>query len=256
MNVEPAAPQRLRVLSVEDEPVFADVLRRLLDREGFAVTIERVASKPDLERALDDGAWDIVLSDHSVPGLSSTDALREVQTRGLDLPLIVVSGHIGEEAAVDAVRAGAHDYVSKASLNRLGVAVRRTLKDAAERATLRQRERDLEALHDVAFAAGRALDPARLASFAVERARELLHADGAWLYWWDGAAGVLRRIASTHRRDEDVALELRPGQSVSGAAFERGQLVAVERDASSPDRVPEIDAGVVSAIAAPLFVGE
>src|SRR5207237_10800330 len=99
----------------------------LLEREGFAVTMERISSKPELQGALDSGTWDIVLSDHTVPGLSSTDALREVQARGLDLPLIVVSGHIGEDAAVAAMRAGAHDYVSKASLNRLGVAVRRTL---------------------------------------------------------------------------------------------------------------------------------
>jgi DNA-binding NtrC family response regulator len=113
------------------------------------VTIERVASRPDLERALDQSIWDVVLSDHSMPGFSSVDALELVQARGLDLPVIVVSGHIGEDAAVEAMREGARDYVPKSSLQRLGVAVRRALRDAAGRATLLQRERDLEALHEV-----------------------------------------------------------------------------------------------------------
>jgi len=136
----------LRVLSIEDEPDFTELARRLLEREGFAVTIERVGARNDLERALDHATWDIVLSDQSMPGLTLREALRAVQARKLDLPFILVSGHIGEDAAVEAMREGAHDYVPKTSLARLGVAVRRALNDAAERAALRQRERDIEVL--------------------------------------------------------------------------------------------------------------
>jgi diguanylate cyclase (GGDEF)-like protein len=248
--------QQLRVLSVEDEPDFTELLRRLLEREGFVVTIERVAAKADLERALDRGCWDLVLSDHSMPGLSSIDTLQLVQARGLDLPVIVVSGHIGEDAAVDAMRNGADDYVLKTSLNRIGVAVRRALSAVTERATLRQRERDLEALHEVAFAAGRALDPTRLAEFAVDRARELLHADGAWLYWWDEAKGRLRRTASSPPGAEVVPLELAPGEGVSGSAFARGEALMVERGGESSLWARGVGVGIVGAIATPLFVGE
>jgi len=138
--------QPLRVLSVEDEPDFTELARRILEREGFAVIIERVAARPDLERALDQTTWDIVLSDQSMPGLTLLEALHAVQARGLDVPFILVSGHIGEDAAVEAMREGAHDYVPKTSLARLGVAVRRALNDAADRAALRQRERDLKSL--------------------------------------------------------------------------------------------------------------
>jgi DNA-binding NtrC family response regulator len=99
---------------------------------------------PDMERALDRATWDVVLSDHSMPGLSSMGVVEVMQARAPHVPLILVSGHIGEEAAVEAMRAGANDYVPKGSLNLLGFAVRRSLNDAAERATLRQRERDLE----------------------------------------------------------------------------------------------------------------
>jgi diguanylate cyclase (GGDEF)-like protein len=238
--MERPAGQELRVLSVEDEPEFTELLGRFLERQGFTVTIARVDSKLELERALDGASWDVVLSDHRMPGLSSHDALQAVRTRTLDLPFILVSGHIGEEAVVEAMREGAHDYVPKTSLNRLGVAVRRSLQDASERATLRQRERDLEALHEVAFAAGRTLDSTRLAQFAVERAQELLHADGASLHRWDADAGVLRRIASSQNRGvDDATPELKPGQGVSGGAFERGEVVAV-----------------ANAMATPLFVGE
>jgi len=141
-----AVGQPLRVLSVEDEPDFTELARRVLEREGFVVTIERVATRPDLERALDRATWDIVLSDQSMPGLTLREALHTVQTRELDLPFIVLSAHIGEDAAVEAMRDGAHDYVPKTSLARLGVATRRALNDAAERAASRQRERDIEAL--------------------------------------------------------------------------------------------------------------
>jgi diguanylate cyclase (GGDEF)-like protein len=227
----------LRVLSVEDESESTELIRRSLEREGFVVTIERVASLPDLECALDSATWDVVLSDHNMPVLSSLDALKAVQARELNAPFILVSGHIGEEAAVEAMRAGAHDYVPKASLNRLGVAVRRSLNDASERATLVQRERDLEALHDVAFAAGRALDANRLADFVVHRARELLQADGTWLHWWDEATRVLHAIAAS--APGNVAIELTPRDMVTRAALERGEVVTIE-----------------NAMSVPLFVGE
>jgi diguanylate cyclase (GGDEF)-like protein len=202
---------------------------------------------PDIESALDRATWDVVLSDHSMPGLSSMDVLRAVQAGAVQVPLILVSGHIGEEAAVEAMRAGAYDYVPKANLNRLGVAVRRSLKDASERATLRQRERDLEALHDVAFAAGRTLDTSRLAEFAVHRARELLHTDATWLHWWDDVANALRAIAASQPAKDDVTSELSPGELVARAAFEGGAVVTVDNAMAVPLVVGERIIGTLSA---------
>ena len=253
---ERASPQQLRALSVEDEPECTELIRRFLEREGFELTIERVASTDDLERALDQASWDVVLADHSMPGLSSTTALELVLARRLDLPFIVVSGQIGEDAAVEAMRAGAHDYVPKTNLNRLGVAVRRALRDAAERATLRQRERDLEALHEVAFAAGRALDPTRLAGFAVDRARELLRADGAWLHWWDPSPGALRVTASSPPGAEAPPAALAQADGVAAQAFRLGEAVTVENDREIGLAATSPGTRIVSAMAAPLVVGE
>src|SRR5947209_6012439 len=128
-----AEGRRLHVLSIEDSPDFTVLVRRILEREGFDPTIERVESSTQLEEALDRQRWDVVLSDHSMPGFSSTGALQIIKSRDLDLPFIIVSGFIGEENAVLAMREGAYDYVPKTGLGRLGPAVRRALQDAAER---------------------------------------------------------------------------------------------------------------------------
>ncbi|HJW50111.1 MAG TPA: EAL domain-containing protein, partial [Candidatus Limnocylindria bacterium] len=227
------------------EPEFTELIRRALELEGFEITIERVAPLPDVKCALDCATWDIVLSDHSMPGVSSTDVLEVVQARAPHVPLILVSGHIGEEAAVEAMRAGAYDYVPKASLKRLGVAVRRSLNDASERATLRQREKDLETLHEVAFAAGRALDPTRLAEFAVQRARDLLSADGTWLHWRDDVHAELRLVAASQR--DNLAIEPSLGERVAIAAFGRRDVVTVEDAISVPLFVGERTVGTLSA---------
>ena len=83
--------------------------------------------------AIKEGTWDVVLSDHSMKGFSSTDALRLMRDHEADIPFIIVSGTIGEDSAVEAMRAGAHDYVLKHNLRRLGPAVERELREAANR---------------------------------------------------------------------------------------------------------------------------
>jgi diguanylate cyclase len=144
--------QKLEVLSVEDEPRFSERIRRLLEAEGFALAIARVQSLAELERALDRQTWSLVLSDHTMPGFNPEQALKLIKSRGLDLPFIIVSGYTG--AADAALRARANDYIIKTSLNRLGVAVRKALEDAAERESLRQRERGRARLGVVTLAVG------------------------------------------------------------------------------------------------------
>jgi diguanylate cyclase (GGDEF)-like protein len=246
----------LRVLSVEDEVAFTELIRRALENEGFAVTILRAQNESELDRALDAGPWDVVLSDHSMPGFSSQDALRVIKRRCLDLPFIVVSGYIGEEAAVEAMRAGAHDYVPKTSLGRLGVAVRSALHDATERASLRQRERDLEALHAVAFAAGEALDIDRLATFGVERARALLQCDYVALYLWSAEGSALERIA--HSTDvPDPALQwIRSGTGVSGLAFAERREVVIDDYVGWPGHLEGAQTPLASAAATPMIIGD
>ena len=128
----------LRALIVEDQEDDALLLVRELTRGGFDVRHQRVDSADALSQAVDGGEWDIVFADYTMPHFRGTTALQMVRRRGLDLPFIFVSATIGEDVAVEAMRAGANDYVIKGSLKRLVPAVERELRDAAVR---RERKR-------------------------------------------------------------------------------------------------------------------
>jgi hypothetical protein len=134
----------LRLLIVEDSEDDAALLARELRRGGYEATMTRVDTREELLSALDREHWDIVISDYSMPHLSGLIALRLVREKDPDLPFILVSGTIGEELAVEAMKAGAHDYVMKDNLARLVPAVGRELSDAAGQ---RERRRVEEALH-------------------------------------------------------------------------------------------------------------
>jgi len=141
----------LRALLLEDNEDDAQLLERHLKLGGYELDYERVETGQAFERALDQGAWDIVFADYVLPGYSGLSALKAVQERELDFPFIVVSGKIGEETAVEAMRAGAHDYVMKSNLARLAAAVERELDAACRREDRRWTQRQL-ALQTAALA--------------------------------------------------------------------------------------------------------
>jgi len=135
-----AKSEPLRVLLVEDSEADAELVVRELRRLGRPV-VHRVVETEDAMRAcLVDPAWDLVLSDWSMPRFSAHGALALMRSMGLDAPFIIVSGTIGEDAAVEAMRAGAHDYVLKDRLSRLVPAVMRELRESEVRRALRQAE--------------------------------------------------------------------------------------------------------------------
>lgn len=139
--------QLLRVLIVEDSPADAELVTLELRRASFLPAATRVDTPAALAQALDDHSWDVVISDYQLPGWSGLSALRMLQERGIDAPFIIVSGAIGEETAVDTMKAGAHDYVLKDNLVRLGPAVERELREAQVR---RERKQALAALQELA----------------------------------------------------------------------------------------------------------
>ena len=122
----------LRVLLVEDSEDDAELLQREL-RRVYALSMDRVDTSQAMQRALNDQEYDIVISDHVMPKFSSTAALAVLKASGKDLPFIIVSGTIGEELAVEAMKAGASDYVLKGNLTRLLPAIEREVADARVR---------------------------------------------------------------------------------------------------------------------------
>src|SRR3989440_10352590 len=130
----------LRVLMVEDWEDDALLVLRELGAAGYDLTHGRDAPAAPREAPLDRHPWDLVIGDYSMPHFSGTSALAMLRQRELDVPYICVSGTITEELAVAAMKAGAHDYVTKGQLKRLLPAIERELREAQGRATLRVTE--------------------------------------------------------------------------------------------------------------------
>jgi len=121
--------QPLRLLLIEDSQDDAELLLRSLRRGGYELVARQVASREEVGSALEHDAWDLVISDYVMPGFGGLEALELCKQRGVEAPFLIVSGHIGEEVAVAALKAGANDYVMKDRLARLGPAVERALQE-------------------------------------------------------------------------------------------------------------------------------
>ena len=135
----------LRVLFVEDSPSDLELIADELTRHGFQCDSRSVESRQDFLAAIKTAEWDVVICDHAMKAFTSTDALRLLHDYGSDTPFIIVSGIIGEDSAVEAMRAGAHDYVLKHNLRRLGPAVERELREAANRRMQKSTQAALQA---------------------------------------------------------------------------------------------------------------
>src|SRR5512142_1131809 len=120
---ESAVKHPLRLLHVEDSQADSDLIVRQLARAGYDLCVERVEDAEAMREALAKRDWDVIIADHHLPRFNAATALDVLRESGLDIPFIVVSGTIGEEAAVAMMKSGAHDYLAKDKLARLPPAV-------------------------------------------------------------------------------------------------------------------------------------
>jgi two-component system, cell cycle sensor histidine kinase and response regulator CckA len=133
----------LRVLTIEDSERDVELLRRHLMRAGYDLTFHRVETSSATRAALATQDWDIILCDFSMPQFNAWGALSLVKELGLDTPFIIISGTVGEEVAVEAMLAGAHDYLMKGNLARLVPTIQRELHEADNRRARRRAEEAL-----------------------------------------------------------------------------------------------------------------
>jgi two-component system cell cycle sensor histidine kinase/response regulator CckA len=138
--------KNLRVLGVEDSTEDASILEHHLRKTGYSVLFERVDTLAGMQAALNTQEWDVIIADYSMPEFSALKALELLQQTGLDIPLFVISGAVGEELGAAAMQAGALDYFIKGNLARLGPAIERELRAAANRAKRRQADLELASL--------------------------------------------------------------------------------------------------------------
>jgi diguanylate cyclase (GGDEF)-like protein/PAS domain S-box-containing protein len=140
---EPEAPQKsdvdlpqpkvLRILCAEDVPADAELYLRVLQDAGYEVAADVVSTREEFSRKLESGSYDVVLSDHRMPSWSGTDALDALKRSTKDIPFLLVTGAIGEEAAAEFIKQGATDYILKDRPSRLPFAVSRALEEKAAR---------------------------------------------------------------------------------------------------------------------------
>ena len=243
---EVAAPLRsrrpLRVLLVEDNPDDAELVLRQLRRGGYEPEWELVQTGAALEDALTHGPWDIVLSDYNMPQFDALQALRVLRGRLPLLPFIVISGSIGEETAVAAMRAGANDYVMKTNLPRLLPALERELREAAERTEREQTERaflelqgKFQAIFHEYLDVMLVLDPAGTILHVNQAARRIMGYDERHL------VGRLFSLLWPERQ-RTVANAILDGVRKEGSAFYSGALRRLDGSACPMDlqasRVP------------------
>ena len=148
-----AEPERpaVRILHLEDSRVDHTLVKYALKRAGMPCELVLVDTLADFERELTEGRYDLILADYHLPGFNGLDAWQVVRGRGLDLPFVVLSGAIGEEAAVDALHQGVSDYVLKDNIPRLANVIERALEVRATRRAKAQADAELaEARHRLA----------------------------------------------------------------------------------------------------------
>ncbi len=135
--------KRLRVLLIDDDPNDAELVVLELQRGGYEPVMRRVQTAVEMKRALAEESWDVIVSDYSMPTFSGPEAFSVLREAGHDLPFIIVSGTVGEEVAVEAMRAGVHDFLIKGHLVRLVAAIERELREATMRAERRRIQEEL-----------------------------------------------------------------------------------------------------------------
>ena len=196
----------LRILLIEDSEADTHLLLRELRRSSYQVEFERVETPEAMQSALTQKAWDLVLSDYSLPQFDALRALGVLKASGIDLPFIIISGTIGEETAVAALKAGANDFLVKGKFARLGSIIERELREAESRRDRKRTEeqiryhaRLLRHVNDAVIATD---DQFRITAW--NRAAERI-------YGWTATEVMGRNINEilTSRLDEEHRLEAR-----------------------------------------------
>jgi PAS domain S-box-containing protein len=136
--------RKLRILAIEDSEDDVFLLIRELKIVGYEPELERVDTAEAMKSAIARQKWDVIISDYIMPQFSGLHALDTLKQSGLDIPFIIVSGKIGEDTAVEAMKAGAHDYIVKGNLARLVPAVEREIREAETRRARRLAEKELK----------------------------------------------------------------------------------------------------------------
>jgi len=223
----------LRLLLAEDSHDDALLVVRELERAGYEVNVERIETAASLEHAIARERWDLVISDYSMPGFTGREALEIVRRHDADLPFIFVSGTIGEEVAVAAMRAGAQDYVMKGNLRRLAPVIQREMMDAEGRRQRRIAEEQLRVSSDLVRSLFTAT-PLAVIGTDVQGRVTLWNPAAERLFGWaeSEVLGSQNPGIPADRADEQAELRY---QTVRGTSLTAHETQRVKRDGTRVD---------------------
>ena len=233
----------LRLLILEDDPYDAELEIATLEEAGFTCQWERVETQAEFLASLDTPDYDLILADYSLPAFDGLTALKLSLERDLDMPFILVSGVLGEEIAIESLKAGATDYVLKDRLSRLRPVVRRALREREEQRerkraeeALRQRNRELALLNRVNQALTSTLDLEQVLGIVLEEVRRLLEAVACSVWLTDQVTGELACQQASGPKSEIVrGWRLAPEEGIAGWVVGNGESLIVP-DALSDER--------------------
>lgn len=207
--------QALRMLIVEDMEDDALLLVRALQRAGYDVIHERVDTAEDMMAALARHSWDIVVSDYSMPNFTGTGALALLKKSGLDIPFIFVSGTIGEDTAVAAMKAGAQDYIMKGNLARLIPAIERELGESKVRRERRRAEEQVQhhrrrqaGLHDINLAITSTLELHKVLTLLLAKIDQLLPYSATTVRLYNKETQALEAVVSRNVDEDQTESEV------------------------------------------------
>jgi diguanylate cyclase (GGDEF)-like protein len=246
---------QLKILMLEDVPEEAEVLQRELHKSGLEFVARRVQSRQAFAQALEQFAPDLVLADSRLPAFDGRTALQMVRQKDPLMPVIMVTGALGDEAAVEFLIAGASDYVLKDRLARLAPAVRRALRETAmsrERQEAEQRIRRLTRVLQMLSGINTAVVRIRERPALLEEACRIAYQVGHYAYSFvaliDPGRGIARPVAWTGKGAEDrsgvtfrVANSLDADCSVTGRVLRTGDMIAFDRASDYDGPISDVE---------------
>lgn len=221
----------LELLIIEDSENDTLLLLHELKKGGYHPTYTRVETAQAMEEALSRQRWDLVLSDYTMPDFSAPAALELLKNSGIDIPFIIVSGSIGEDRAVAAMKAGAHDYVMKENLARLLPVIARELGESERRESTRRAQSRTAAEHDITRTLSGSHTLHEAAPIILRRVCETLEWELGALWQVDVQTDLLRCAAVWHRspageafKENSLRMTFQQGTGLPGRVWSSGAI--------------------------------
>ncbi len=227
----------LGILIIEDSRDDAHLILREVQRGGYEVESERVETAEAMRAALARQKWDLVICDFSLPRFSAPNALELLKKSGYDIPFIIVSGTIGEEFAVNALKAGAHDFIIKGNFARLIPAIQRELKEAKVRRERRERERELEAIAAVSSTLRATKTLHEMLARLLDQALALVEGESGSIWLYDPATDLIELKIQRGWSDQYIGSSFRSSEGIPGLVVKMGQAM-IAREFHSDPQVP------------------